>query len=252
MKSFLILLCFFWVQNGFSQDELKREYREMVITFIQEIENKEIDAIADRISFPFRRSYPIPDIKSREEFHERFSEVFDDSLVSIISSSNPKTDWSEVGWRGIMLHQGTLWIDTDGRLITVNFQSEREKVLKEHFLTLDKTQLHESLKTFEYPEYILETAKFRIRIDALANDKFRYASWSIQQEMTEKPDLILTNGIVEMQGSGGNHEYTFTNGIYTYIIQINILGTSETPPASLSVLKNKKEIVRQAAQIIRN
>jgi hypothetical protein len=33
-----------------------------------------------------------------------------------------------MGWRGIMLGQGDIWIDTTGKIITINYQSQVEKI----------------------------------------------------------------------------------------------------------------------------
>jgi len=73
--------------------------------------------------------YPIPDIKDETELINRFDEVFNDELTAVIASSNIDTDWDSVGWRGIMLNSGVMWVDTDGKIIAVNTQNAKEQAL---------------------------------------------------------------------------------------------------------------------------
>jgi hypothetical protein len=96
----------------------------------------------------------------------------------------------------------------------------------------DKASLHESLKDFDEPTAIMETEKFSVRIDEVA-EKYRYASWEIDQKQSEKPDLIVNDGEVTMDGSGGNHYYLFKNGDYTYQCDVIVIGESSSPPENM-------------------
>src|SRR5437879_3942031 len=89
----------------FSQaQELKKEYQIPISNFIECVKKDKKEAIAEMIAYPFERAYPIPPIKNKQEFIKRYNEIFDNRLITIIINSTPATDWSEVGWRGIMLH----------------------------------------------------------------------------------------------------------------------------------------------------
>lgn len=89
-----------------------------------------------------------------------------------------------------------------------------------------------------------ETKKFRIRIDDLGKQKFRYVSWEINKKSSEKPDLILFDGEVAFDGSGGNHYYTYSKGIYQYKCFVNIIGSNDMPAGELEVYKKDKLILR--------
>lgn len=230
--------------------ELKKDYQKIVANFIVCVKKDKIDDIAKMISYPFNREYPIPTIKDKNEFKRRYNEVFDNTLKQMIVTSNPAKDWSCVGWRGIMLNQGDIWIDIDGRLMKINYQSRFEKRLKNKLIVEDKKKLHSSLSKFYKPLYVFETSKFRIRIDDLGNYKFRYASWLINQPMTNKPDLILNNGQFVGEGSGGNHSYKFKSGEYIYECAIIVMGEKDAPPAMLNIYKADKNILSQKATII--
>ncbi len=112
-------------------------------------------------------------------------------------------------------------------------------------------EIHESIQDYEALENILETEKFRIRIDRLENGDYRYASWSANQKMLEQPDLILTNGEYIREGTGGNHSYEFANGVYKYRCSIHKLRAYEEPPAALLVYKDDEQILYQPAQVIK-
>lgn len=245
---FLIVLIF--CHSFVSGQDLKPEYQKFIKTFISNVKNDKKEAVSNMISYPFKREYPIPEIKNKAEFVKRYTEIFDSTLRDEIIKSNPANDWSEMGWRGIMLNQGTIWIDTDGRLISINYQSKFESDLKNKLIAADKTKLHPSIAKFKAPECVLETSKFRVRIDDLGNNNYRYASWSIKKEMNEEPDLIIPKGQLILDGNGGNHRYEFKKGQYIYECNISPLREKGTAPANLTIYQNKKVILSQDAEIV--
>ena len=164
-------------------------------------------------------------------------------------NSNSSQDWSDVGYRGIMLNRGTVWIDYDGKLITTNYISDKENAVQQEWIDYERELLHDGLKEFKKPIYTIETSKFIVRIDLLEKRRFRYASWSKGAKLSEKPALVLNNGVWMAEGTGGNHHYKFTNGQYTYIVYANVLGSHEQPPFNLEVSRNGKVLLTQAASL---
>ncbi|WP_411811192.1 hypothetical protein ACLB9Y_14305 [Chryseobacterium scophthalmum] len=252
MKFRLLLLIVLVSQIYFSQIKKIDTIKVANINYVIDLfKKKNIEDISQNVNFPLRREYPIPEIKNREQFKQRFNEVFDEVLINEIADSKLK-QWSEVGWRGIMLNNGTVWIDSDeGKIIAVNYQSDFEKKLRKELINNEKENVHSSLKTFESPTYKIKTKKYLIRIDELENKKYRYASWKINKKESSKPDLILNNGELEFQGSGGNHVITFTNGNYIYKVYRNILGEEDTPDITLEVEENEKIILHQNGTLIK-
>jgi hypothetical protein len=250
MKKLLyISFTVFCISTASAQD-LKPEYQKFITSFIQNVKTNNKQAVADIIRYPLQREEPIPAIKNKAEFVKRYDQIFDAGLKSEILKSNPGKDWSEVRWRGIMLNNGTIWFETDGQLKSINYQSKTEENLKKKLIASDKKQVHASLAKFKEPVYVLETSKFRIRIDDLGNNNYRYASWSIKQKMTEKPDLVIANGKWIQDGSGGNHSIEFKKGNYTYNCDIIVLGEKNAPPARLTIMQSGKEILNQNAKIV--
>lgn len=233
-----------------TNDELKDYEIDSIKAVIALFKEKDIDRISNKISYPLYRQYPIPRIKDKEELKKRFSEVFDQILIDKIANSKI-SQWSEVGWRGIMLDNGDLWMaNSDGVITTVNYQSDFEKNLRTNLIAKDKENLHVSLKTFQSPIYKIKTSKYLIRIDELTDYKYRYASWKIDEKETSKPDIVLNNGQWEHQGSGGNHVITFVNGIYIYKVYRNIIGEDNSPDITLEIEKNGEIILTADGTLI--
>ena len=250
MKKLIYITLVIFSVTSMSGQELKKEYQKFIQTFIDNVKGDKKEAIANIISYPLKRENPIPSIKNKTEFIKRYSEIFDADLKKEITSSKADKDWSEVGWRGIMLNNGTIWMDTDGKLTSINYQSKMEKDLKAKLISSQKKGIHSSIAKFKNPEYVLETSKFRIRIDDMGNDTYRYASWSAKQKMSEKPDLIINNGKWFADGSGGNHNFKFKKGNYIYTCYIIVLGEKGSPPAQLVITQSGKEILSQDAKIV--
>ncbi|RKR10248.1 hypothetical protein C8C83_1921 [Flavobacterium sp. 90] len=249
-KSLVYVIIFIFCSHfTFSQD-LKPEYQKFVKSFISNVKSDNKEGVASCISFPLRRDYPIPTVENKADFMERYDQIFDTIFKNEIIKSNPAKDWSEMGWRGIMLGSGDIWIDTDGKIIAINYRSKAEQDLKSKLIAAEKLTLHPSIAYFQVPVYILETSKFRIRIDDIGKENYRYASWSINKSMSDKPDLVITKGLWIFDGSGGNSHLNFKKDSYLYQCSIIVLGTSESPPANLTIYQNGKEILSQDAKII--
>ncbi|KAF2506622.1 hypothetical protein [Flavobacterium foetidum] len=245
----LIMLLVFGGQCVYSQ-ELKPEYHKFVKIFIENVKNNRKEEVAKMIKYPLHRDNPVPPIKNKTEFIKRYDEIFDEELKKEIVNSDPIKNWEQVGWRGIMLNSGTIWFEGDGKLKTINHVSKKEKAYKEKLIAAQKSKLHSSIKEFKEPLYVLETSKFRIRIDDLGNQKYRYASWPIKSNMSQKPDLILQNGKWLPDGTGGNSYFEFKKGNFVYQCYIIVLGQSDSPPATLTIYQNEKTILEQNAKIV--
>lgn len=209
--------------------------------------NKE--GIANLIIFPIEREYPLPSIKSKQEFLIKFSEIFDNNFVYRISNSDPNKDWVQMGWRGIMFENGDIWIDSDGKVIAINYLSAHSEKLKNKIISSEKLTLHPSISKFLRPICVLETTKFIIRIDEVSTDSFRYSSWSKTKSMRDKPDLIIQNGLWKGDGSGGSHSYEFRNLEYTYSCYFGGI-TEDDLTADFTILRNGEVILSQKAIVV--
>ena len=235
-----------------SGHEMNKEYQKLVYDFIDCFKSNDHEELVAKTIYPFERTYPIPEIKNSQEFLKRYTEVFDDSLVEKIIKAGPSVDWSEVAWRCVMLFDGVVWLNQNGNLISVNYQTKVEKRKREELIRLEKKTLDESLQKFKQPICIIETSTFQIRFDDLGEGNFRYASWALKNKMSDKPDLVIKNGEYIPEGSGGNHIYHFKNQDYVYDCSIFVLSEAYTPAQFLSIYKSGKEILSQKANKLLN
>ena len=152
-----------------------------------------------------------------------------------------------MGSRGLMFQNGEIWLDEDGKIIAINYQSEYEKNRIKELYQTEKTKLHESIKIFTKHICVLETPQFKIRIDKIGNNKFRYASWPSETSMSKQPNLIIDNGEFVPDGSGGNHKYVFKKDNYIYECYLIELGSNDSAPAILSIYNGKKVVLEEKA-----
>jgi len=101
---------------------------------------------------------------------------------------------------------------------------------------------------------IIKTKKFKIKIDQQPNGNYLYQSWGVNGKISTKAAMIISNGSLIPDGSGGNYYYEFDNNGYTYQIWRNYLTASaKTPPYTLVVIdQNGKTIVNQSGTVVKN
>ena len=113
-----------------------------------------------------------------------------------------------------------------------------------------RKHLYFELRNFDNEIVFMQTNKFKILLDYLSDGSIRYASWSKDKNISEKPDLILKNGILKYDGTGGNHSYIFKNYNYIYECVINVIVPDSYPDAFLDIYKGDENISRQRAEFI--
>lgn len=250
MKKLFLTSLFFISNFILAQNEMLDAHKTKAIQqVINLFKNNDVKGISDIVSYSLRREYPITSVKNKQEFVKRFHQIFDKPLVNLISKSKI-SDWSEVGWRGIMLENGVMWITTDGKILALNHQSEFEKKEYLNLIAEQKKKIHSSLKPFKAPIYKFKTKNYIIRIDELENESYRYSSWKKSQSEPSKPELIIQNGTLEYHGSSGNHTFTFKNGNYNYKIDRNIIGADDTPEINLYIEHHNKIILEEDGELL--
>lgn len=134
--------------------------------------SNDIESISKHIHFPLMREYPLSPIRNAEEMKLRFNEVFDSELCARIAHSK-LSQWSEVGWRGVMFNNGELWLwDAEaGSISAVNYQSPWEKNRLKELVRLDQLRIHTSIKSYIRPVYKIKTEHYLIRIDEISENE---------------------------------------------------------------------------------
>ncbi|WP_421158894.1 hypothetical protein [Aeromonas dhakensis] len=224
---------------------LAAEYQPLVQRVIDAAKARDQPALARQIKYPFKQEYPIPVINNSSEMVARFDEVFDEAILKRIASSRAGQDWQAMGWRGIMLGSGEVWLDFDGKVTGINHQTAQAAKRKAELVAKQKNDLYPGLREYKRPELMWLTEKFTIRIDELGDGRYRYASWAKGKALSDKPDLVLKNGTVRVEGTGGNHTFQFTSGPYRYECAVTVLGEQGMPPGELVVYQNEVAIMHQ-------
>ncbi|MGH1518010.1 hypothetical protein [Chryseobacterium sp. JK1] len=100
---------------------------------------------------------------------------------------------------------------------------------------------------------IIKTKKFKIRLDKQPNGKYLYQSWSANANITTKPNMIISDGELVPDGSGGNYYILFNNQGHTYQVWRNYLTDSaKKAPYTLVVNDpNDHEIVNQDGYVVK-
>ena len=190
--------------------------------FIALVRDGDPKRLAAAINFPLRRRHPLPSI-SRDEFMDRHEEIFDDEFARIIASSGDG-DCGRTGWRGLQLHDGLVWFSEDGRVRSINHESEFEERERHRLVDLERLELHDSLREYDSPVLEWETCNYRIRVDRL-DGGYRYAAWNVGRFHDSEPDLVIHDGTHHMEGTSGDHGYYFSNGQYKYILFVDATST---------------------------
>ena len=224
----------------------EKEIKKFILLF----KKNETEEIVKRISYPLVRDFPIPAIQNEVEMNTYFDEVFDESLKTEIAKSTP-SDWSQVGWRGIMLNQGVVWLSDDATTITgINYRSKKADERYSKLIEAQKAAVHTSISEFKRPIFSSITASYMIRIDETTEGVFRYVSWKAGQKQSEKPELVLNKGSVEYSGSGGNCVYIFRSGKYIYRVFRNVMGEGYEKAVTLSVEKEGMVILKEDGDLL--
>jgi hypothetical protein len=243
-KNCLIFLFTILSINAVSAQGLTQEQKQHVQSFIAAVKNQDKTWISNHVEYPLNRMYPIPSIKNKKVFLARFNAIFDKTLVKQITTSNIEKDWFVMGWRGIMLLDGVIWLNESGNLIAVNYQSQQEKKYRETLIQNDKQNIHTSIRDYKSPEFIGYTNEYLVRIDQMIDNTFRYSSWKKGEKMLKSPDLLLFKGTLILEGSIGNKVYEFKNDDYEY--QIHDTYDSNVSSKVLIIFKKGIVIYKQA------
>lgn len=211
MRKVLFVFCMLLSVFGYSQgSDLTDKTKGEVTSLIQLFANLDKEGIANAISYPFQREYPIPDIESKIEFVRRFDQVFDAAFVKQIAQSTVD-DWSTVGWRGTMFQTGELWMNDDGQIYRVVHQSSLETMWRKELIKADRKRLHKDVQQYLAPIAIFSVDHYVARIDEVSTDKYRLSMWDATQKMSGKPLHIYAGGKMIVEGSMNNRILYFEN-----------------------------------------
>jgi hypothetical protein len=219
-KAFALIITALFTQRLFAQsnDLIPQERKEQIGRVVELIKNDNISALADMIEYPIIRQNPIPNIENREAFILYYTTLFDIAFKSRLASAAFTARNTIMKSDNYGLFNGEIWLNDEGKIITINYQSTHELELQSILTKEILSSMHPSVGKWKKNLMVAKSDKFLIRVDLLEDNTLRYISWSNNKKLSDKPDLILYNGTQDFHGTIGGLFYTFKNGDWTYVI----------------------------------
>ena len=189
--------------------------KDRFLAFDQELRfalsEEDLEVIAFLVYFPLRvnQEGTTISVEDAATLQARFQEIFPAVVRATVLDQWPETVFCSS--EGIMYGNGEIWIRaTDQRyaISAINLPDENKK---------DQTGTPPKL------DFVCHTKAHRVAIDTDASRHIRYRAWKVPRSVTDKPDVEISSGVVDMQGTGpcvhpvwrftkGNTEVTVTTG----------------------------------------
>ncbi|MCH1917911.1 hypothetical protein L9G15_00525 [Shewanella sp. A3A] len=237
-----------------SREHYLYESSQQVLAWIQA---NDVAALADSVNYPVTigGSEPEVSIHDADEFTRYFPHLFTETLRQQLRDSTQPS----ITWRGARVADGALWLtdicdDDQCQQVTVAitsfyspefYQQPFGRQAQQRLQQRMAADLPEELLPIKQNNLLWQTKNYLVRVDTLTDGQLRYAVWSAGNAMNSKPDLVLHNGEMHYDGSGGNYYYLFANGKYVYRLDVVILGTAESPAGYLRVTRGERTLVEQ-------
>ena len=197
--------------------------------FVKSLADGDAKALAEHVQLPFERRYPIPKIKTMDEFVAAIPSLLGEDAVKRLSESSAFRNWDQMGSHGYMHDAVGIWVtdDTPVRLEAITDLTPAEEALWEVFAQREIASLHPSLRegvARPILSFVTEDGDFRGRIDLLGEKldarasvaeayKYRLSIYNKGSAITAAPDKIVMckHG---HEGSPGYDSYTSEDGQY--------------------------------------
>lgn len=209
-----------YIDNGKAHEKDEPSFSKKdtltILTLIEEGKKGNLPAIAGLFSYPIERRYPLPPIKDSAAFVRYGEIIFDDSLKQILSETTID-EWENYGWRGTTFRDGHYFWESGfdgGKIVAINYLSEKERTLREQYIEEEIESLHPSLREdvkIPITTFLSENAQWIGRIDLLKSDVHRLALYKKGSDLSSLPYFIAEESCYEIQGSEGNKYFQFKN-----------------------------------------
>lgn len=118
----------------------------------------------------------------------RFQEIFPASVRSTVLDQELETVFCN--WSGIMYGSGRVWIralEQRYALSTINLPDGNDK---------DRTDTPPRL------DFVCNAEDHRVVVDTDSSPNIRYRSWNVPRSVDDTPDVVISSGIKDIQGTG--------------------------------------------------
>ncbi|MDE7402059.1 MAG: hypothetical protein K2M87_01455 [Muribaculaceae bacterium] len=181
---------------------------------VRTIADNDSDGFAKLVSYPLQRPYPLHDIENEDQMRHYYHKLVDDSLRNTVTKSGP-AHWSEFGWRGWSLDDGTyVWVDDN--VYAVNYVSRHEQRMLDSLRSAEVRSLPESIRNGWQPVLCLRSSSdgtvYRIDSRTAKTDDnsnhYRLAVYNGGTGLDRVPGKLL-DGSMQSEGTIGNIIYEF-------------------------------------------
>ena len=215
--------------------------------FAEALAERDADALKEYVGFPFKREYPLPPIKTIEEFVAAIPQLFEEEDIKGMQDID---EWESVGWRGYMYKNGLVWLSEDFSLTAAGgwLGSEKEHEIWLECVKKEIASLHPSLRdgvVRPILSFITEDGAWRGRIDQMEskesgndNDVYRLAVYKAGTPITDKPDAVVLCDF-KVEGSACNEYYIGRDARYS--LDVNNAGPEDSPEFTFSCPEIDKE-----------
>ena len=205
--------------------------------FVKALADGDAKALSEHVQLPFERRYPIPEIKTMEEFVAAIPSLLGEDAVKRLSESSAFRNWSQMGCHGYMHDTVGIWVtdDTPARLESITGLTQAEESLWEACAKREIASLHLLLRegvARPILSFVTEDGSFRGRIDLLGEKldarasepeayKYRLAIYKAGRPIMEAPDMVVMCKYGH-EGSPGYDSYTSEDERYQ--VTVNYCG----------------------------
>jgi hypothetical protein len=130
MKHIWFLFLFLAVGMSYANDTSYDNLDSFIQDFCTAVQTNDKSAVAHMMNYPQTRFYPLRDVQTPDEFLELYHLFLPDSIRQVISSSK-RENWEEIGWHGVALNYGDVWIvdycDIGYKVKSVNVFTQQER-----------------------------------------------------------------------------------------------------------------------------
>ena len=254
MKYSLFILSFLLAHTAIPQSNPRFFiYKPNVDSLVKWVKNKEVKKITNKVIYPLNRKYPLPDIKTQNDFIAYYDTIFDDSLSTILTSATSEENWVYMKDKGVKLNSGIIWFSHDIDFSVINYMSKAEIIKRQQLIQNDRNNVHTSLRGFIEPVMKIKTPRHIIRIDRMNNNRFRYSAWTLDDSTSNKPKFIINQGLEIQSHSELCPFYKFKLNELTYNVYagcpVSGYGYKNMTPEQtgyISIEQNNREIKKES------
>ena len=201
--------------------------------FVSALEKGDAKALAQHVRLPFEREYPIPPIRTMDEFVAAIPSIFGAEAVAKMAQASAFHDWEEIGNYRTLDDVGIWLYNSDPATIKsiVDF-TEAERELWYECARREIASLHPSLQggvARPIASFITEDGAVRGRIDLMGDElsmtasdyegcSYRLAVYNAGTDLKAAPDVVVMCNY-RVEGSICNRIFESEDG--QYLVMLN-------------------------------